>query len=113
MSLGSMPQTHDDRKADIIRFSDIRLGQPVTLSHSEFEPHAMGERVCELVREWSGASRASIVSMHQPADGLAPDSLDGRVLARHLDGSNQADVEVLVRAQDVICLRAVVRVALG
>lgn len=111
---GSMTQLSEDScNAEIVRFSDIKLGQTVDLSHSEFGTHAMGERVCELVQQWSGSPKASLVSIQEPADGMAPDSLHGRVLARHLDGSHQADVEVLVRAQDVVCMRAVVRVALG
>lgn len=95
-----------------LRFADVRLGQSVEFDAPLNPEASMGERVCELVRKWSGSPVASLVSIQAPSDGFAPDHVAGRVMARHLDGSNRADVEVVMRARD-ICGKAVVRVALG
>tara|TARA_R110000868_G_scaffold146955_5_gene368090 strand:- start:835 stop:1188 length:354 start_codon:yes stop_codon:yes gene_type:complete len=113
MSLAQTRFAHNIEARSHVRFSDIRLGQPVSLTQSVDGAGAIGDCMCDLVRQWSGSPRASLVSLHQPAGGLTPDTVAGHVLARHLDGSNQADVEILGRAQDTICLRAVVRVALA
>ncbi|MEP9360438.1 hypothetical protein [Sphingomonas sp. KR3-1] len=95
-----------------IRFKDIALGQPVELDACAEGGASLAERMCAMVRQWSGAPAASLVSMHMLEDASPPDRVSGRVMARHLDGSNRADVEVLMRAQEG-CARAVVRVALG
>ena len=107
------PATEASVRPDIVRFSDITLGQAIALDQRDSTMAAVGERICAVVRQWSGSSTASLISMRTPAENLVPDSLDGRVLARHLDGSNQADVEIFLRAQETICLSAVVRVSLG
>ena len=95
-----------------IRFTDVLLGQPVELDERMDSGASLAERACSMVRQWSGAATASLVSMHPQDERFAPDRIAGRVMARHLDGSNRADVEILIRAQDR-CARAVVRVALG
>ncbi|AJP71238.1 hypothetical protein [Sphingomonas hengshuiensis] len=95
-----------------IRFTDVSLGQPVELDERMESDSPIAERACAMVRQWAGAATASLVSMHLWDDRLAPEQVAGRVMARHLDGSNRADVEILMRAQDR-CARAVVRVALG
>lgn len=94
-----------------LRFADVRLGQTVELDGACATDVPVGERVCEMVRRWSGASAASLVSLRAPDEGFAPDHVAGWVLARHLDGSNRADVEVLMHASGVRA-SAVVRVAL-
>ena len=95
-----------------IRFTDVELGQRVELDARMDSSGSIADRACAMVRRWSGAPAASLVSMNLPDEGFAPDQIAGRVMARHLDGSNRADVEILMRAQDR-CARAVVRVALG
>jgi hypothetical protein len=95
-----------------IRFTDIQLGQQVELDARMDDGASIADRVCAMVRQWSGAPAASLVSMHMLKGALLPDQVAGRVMARHLDGSNRADVEVLMHAQGG-CARAVVRVALG
>ena len=95
-----------------IRFTDVELGQQVELDARRDAGGSIADRACAMVRQWSGAPAASLVSMHVPDEGFVPDQIAGRVMARHLDGSNRADVEILMRAQDR-CGRAVVRVALG
>jgi hypothetical protein len=95
-----------------LRFADVRLGQSVEFDGPINPDASMSERVCEMVRKWSGASAASLVSIQTPDDGFAPEHVAGRVMARHLDGSNRADVEVVMRARDTLG-KAVVRVALG
>ena len=107
------PVAEANIRSDVVRFSDVTLGQPIILDQREDTLAAVGERMCDVVSQWSGSPTASLVSIQTPAEHLVPDSLDGRVLARHLDGSNQADDEIFLRSQEKICLSAVVRVALG
>jgi len=95
-----------------IRFSDVQLGQQLELEACMNAGASIADRACAMVRQWSGADAASLVSMQVPEGGFAPDQVAARVMARHLDGSNRADVEVLMHAQNR-CARAVVRVALG
>ena len=95
-----------------LRFADIRLGQPIDFDGEVPSEGPMDQRLCEMVRRWSGAAVASLVSLQGPQENFAPDQIAGRVMARHLDGSSMADVEVVMHARDV-CAKAVVRVALG
>lgn len=95
-----------------LRFADIRLGQPIEFDGDVAGEGPMDQRLCDMVRRWSGAAAASLVSLQGPRENFAPEQIAGRVMARHLDGSSTADVEVVMRAQDV-CAKAVVRVALG
>lgn len=94
-----------------LRFSDICLGQDIELEPIASENGPMNQLLCEMVRRWSGAPAASLIWLHGMPDCFVPDQIAGRVMARHLDGSNTADVEVVMRARDV-CAKAVVRVAL-
>lgn len=95
-----------------LRFSDVRLGQDVALDASPADNDPMKYSPCEMVRRWSGASAASLIWRDGEHENFVPEQIAGRIFARHLDGSNLADVEVVMRGSD-ICAKAVVRVALG
>jgi len=97
----------------ILRFADIRLGQPVPLSDRDSVSAPIGDRICEMVRRWSGAPSASLVSIREESDPTLSDDLAASVVGRHLGGSNRADVEVLMRVGDAVRTRAVVRVTLA
>lgn len=95
-----------------LRFADIRLGQPIDFGNAVCAEGPLDEQLCALVRRWSGSSAASLVSIQAPAGYSPPEHIAGRVMARHLDGSSTADVEVTMHARDGSA-KAVVRVALG
>lgn len=95
-----------------LRFADIRLGQPIEFDGDVPCDGSMDQRLCDMVRRWSGAAAASLVSLQGPHENFAPEQITGRVMARHLDGSRTTDVELVMHAQNV-CAKAVVRVALG
>ncbi|SFS10686.1 hypothetical protein [Sphingomonas jatrophae] len=92
-----------------MRFADVRLGQTVHLEQVAGMP--LADRLCEMVRRWSGTEAASLVWMQLGDDDLDPEELASHVMARHVDGSNRADVEVVMRGRGVAG-RAVVRVEL-
>ncbi|WP_168196185.1 hypothetical protein [Novosphingobium sp. EMRT-2] len=95
-----------------LRFEDVRLGEAVSFDGAFAGDGPLAQRVCDMVRRWSGTPSASLVSAHGLDDGFAPERLAGRVMARHLDGTNNADVEIILQARNASA-RAVVRVALG
>jgi hypothetical protein len=98
----------------ILRFDDIRLGQPVPLTDRHGATAPIGDRICEMVRQWSGAPTASLVSIREErAAMVAANDIAASVVGRHLGGSNRADVEVLMQVDDVVRARAVVRVTLA
>jgi hypothetical protein len=97
----------------ILRFADIRLGQPVPLTDRDGATAPIGERICEMVRQWSGAASASLVSIREECEPALSRDIAASVVGRHLGGSNRADVEVLVPVGDAARARAVVRVTLA
>ncbi|MBP8233207.1 hypothetical protein [Rhizorhabdus sp.] len=100
-------------EGSILRFADVRLGQPVPLVECDGSAGSLGERVCDMVRSWSGAASALLVSLQEECVETAGEPLAASVVGRHLGGSNRADVEVLVRSSEIARTRAVVRVTLA
>lgn len=96
-----------------LRFSDVRLGQPVPLVDCGAGAAPLSDRICEMVRSWSGAPSASLVSIREEQGVTTCESIAASVVGRHLNGSNRADVEVLVRVAEAVRTRAVVRVTLA
>jgi len=96
-----------------LRFSDVRLGQRVPLTDGAGAPAPVADRICEMVRQWSGTSSASLVSIREEEAVAASDEIAASVVGRHLGGSNRADVEVLMRVGHAVRTRAVVRVTLA
>ncbi len=98
---------------DLLRFDDVRLGEAVRFPQTDDAMLPLDERACAFVRQWSGSDRVQIVSVFQQPSEVLPDSVAGRVVARHLDGSNQTDIEIRTYVRDTMCACAVVRVALA
>lgn len=96
-----------------LRFADVRLGQAVPLTVGEGASAPIADRICDMVRRWSGASSASLVSIREEEGVSMAGDIAASVVGRHLGGSNRADVEVLVRVGEAARARAVVRVTLA
>jgi len=100
-------------EGSILRFADVRLGQPVPLVERDGSAGSLGDRICDMVRSWSGTASALLVSLQEESVETAVEPLAASVVGRHLGGSNRADVEVLVRSSEIARTRAVVRVTLA
>lgn len=100
-------------EGSILRFADVRLGQPVPLVERDGSAGSLGDRICDMVRSWSGTASASLVSLQEESVETAGEPLAASVVGRHLGGSNRADVEVLMRSSEIARTRAVVRVTLA
>lgn len=96
-----------------LRFADVRLGQPVPLTAADGAAAPIADRICEMVRRWSGAASASLVSIREEEGVPMAGEIAASVVGRHLGGSNRADVEVLMRLGEAARARAVVRVTLA
>ncbi|MFZ5705666.1 MAG: hypothetical protein ACOY5R_10410 [Pseudomonadota bacterium] len=100
-------------EGSILRFADVRLGQPVPLVERDGVAGPLADRICDMVRSWSGTASALLVSLQEEQAEAMGEPLAASVVGRHLGGSNRADVEVLVRSSEIARTRAVVRVTLA
>lgn len=89
-------------------FAGVRLGQVLALDGGG---GAVVDAALRAVKAWSGSPSVQLVSVRGERTANTDGYLQGRVLARHLDGSGTVDIEVSARGSD--SPRVVVRAMLA
>lgn len=94
------------------RFDETSLGEVVPLALSSARSASLVDDLCASLTVWSGGAPIAVVSAANLNKGSVPDEVSAWVVARHLDGSRLADVQVNLNMAGKVG-QAVVRLALA